>query len=42
MTTRSEHTLIMLMECLSGNTGLDLNGSDAHGIPLKHKSSFYE
>lgn len=32
----------MLMECLPGNSGVDLNGSDAHGVPLKHKSSFYE
>ena len=33
----------MLMECLSGNTGVDLNRNDeAHGVPLKHKPSFYE
>ena len=32
----------MLIECLSGNTGVDLNGNDAHGVPFEHKSSFYK
>lgn len=32
----------MLIECLRGNTGADLNGRDAHGVPSKHKSSSYE
>ena len=32
----------MLMECLSGNTAVDLNRNEAHGIPFQHKSSFYE
>lgn len=31
----------MLMECLPGNTGADLNGDINHGIPSQHKSSFY-
>ena len=32
----------MLMECLPGNTGVDLNGNEAHGVPFKHKPSFYK
>ena len=32
----------MLMECLSGNTAVDLNRNEPHGIPSQHKSSFYE
>ena len=32
----------ILMECFPGNTGVDLNGNEAHGVPSKHKSSFYE
>ena len=33
----------MLLECLSGNTGSDLNrGDDTQGVPSKHKSSFYK
>ena len=32
----------MLMECLFGNTGVDLNRNEAHGIPFQHKPSFYE
>ena len=32
----------MLMECLYGNTGVDLNRNEAHGVPSKHKLSFYD
>lgn len=31
----------MLMECLPGNIGPDLNGDTDHGVPSQHKSSFY-
>ena len=31
----------MLMECLPGNTGVDLNHGNARGVPSKYKSSFY-
>ena len=32
----------ILMECLSGNTGVDLNCDEGPGVPFQHKPSFYE
>lgn len=32
----------MLMECLPGNTGVDLNRDNARGVPSKYKFSFYK
>ena len=32
----------MLIECLPGNTGGDLNHDNARGVPSKYKSSFYK